>query len=79
MDHRIRIPVRNRGVVDLTVVIEPWASEICLTPGEDGEVVLVGNGKMPEHSVEICSYGLIFWAENTHDLFELYTGGVRWG
>ncbi len=34
---------------------------------------------MPEHSVEICSYGLIFWAENTHDLFKLYKGGVRWG
>jgi hypothetical protein len=79
MEHRIRIPVRNRGKSDLVVVVEPWASEINLGPGEDGEVVLIGNDRLPNHSVEVCSYGLIIWAEDRMDSFELYKSGERWG
>ena len=79
MEQRIRIPVRNRGKADLVVVVEPWASEICLALGEDGEVVLIGNSGLPNHSVELCPYGLIIWAEDGMDSFELYKGGERWG
>ena len=79
MEQRIRIPIRNRGKADLVVVVEPWASEINLAPGEDGEVALIGNNRVPIHSVELCPYGLIFWAEDGMDAFELYKGGERWG
>lgn len=77
VEQRVHIPVRNRGKADLVVVVEPWASEMNLAPGEEGEVVLIGNGRLPNHSVELCSYGLIFWAENEMDNFELYKGGER--
>ncbi|MGL6094414.1 MAG: hypothetical protein ACRC7O_01260 [Fimbriiglobus sp.] len=79
MEHRIRAPVRNRGTADLVVVVEPWASELCLAPGEDGEVVLIGAGRTPNHSVVLCPYGLIFWAEDGMDMFELYKSGKRCG
>ena len=77
MEQRIRIPVRNRGAADLVVVIEPWASEVCLAPGEDGEVVLIGSGRLPNHSVELCPYGLIIWAEDGMDSFELWRFGEQ--
>ncbi len=79
MDQRIRIPIRNRSRTDLIVVVESWASELCLSPGEEGEVVLISNLRLPTHSVELCPYGLIFWAEEGTDNFELYKGGVRSG
>jgi hypothetical protein len=79
MEHRIRIPIRNRGAADLVVVVEPWAREVCLAAGEDAEVVLIGNDQVPNHSVELCPYGLIIWAGDGMDCFELYKGGERWG
>lgn len=79
MELRVRIPIRNRGKGDLVVVVEPWAREICLAPGEDGEVVLIGNKSLPNHSIEICPYGLIIWAEQGMDVVELYKSGERWG
>ena len=79
MEQRIRIPVCNRSAADLMIVVEPWASEVCLAPGEDGEVVLIGTGRVPGHSVELCPYGLIFWAGDGMDSFELYKGGERQG
>ena len=79
VEQRIRIPVRNRSAADLMIVVEPWASEVCLAPGEDGEVVLIGTGRVPGHSVELCPYGLIFWAGDGMDSFELYKGGERQG
>ena len=79
MEQRIRIPVCNRGATDLVVVVEPWASEICLRPGEVGEVILIGDTGLPGHSVEFCPYGLIFWAEDGMDGFELWRGDVQWG
>lgn len=77
MEHRVRIPVRNRGKADLVVVVEPWASEICLAPGDDGEVVLIGNTGLPNHSVELCPYGLVFWAEEGMNDHELWLRGER--
>jgi hypothetical protein len=79
VEQRVRIPVRNGGKADLVVVVEPWGREVCLAPGEDGEVVLIGNGRFPNHSVELCPYGLLIWAEDGMDSFELYKGGKRWG
>lgn len=79
MEQRILIPVRNRGPSDLVVVVEPWASEINLLPGEDGEVVLIGHSALPNHSVEWCAYGLIITAEGGTDDIELSKGGERWG
>ncbi len=79
MMHRVRIPIRNRGKANLVVVVEPWASEIDLASGENGEVVLIGNAKVPGHSVELCPYGLIFTAGDGTDSFELFKGGERWG
>ena len=77
MEHRNRVPVRNKGTTDLVVVVEPWASEVCLAPGEECEVVLIGNERWPSHSIEICSYGLIFWPEDGMDAFEIWRGGNR--
>jgi hypothetical protein len=79
VEQRIRIPIRNRGKADLIVVVEPWASELHLAPGEDGEVVLIGSERLPNHSLEWCEYGLIIWPEDGMDCFELYKGGERWG
>ena len=79
MEQRIRIPVRNRGPSNLVVVVEPWANEIDLAPGEDGEVVLIGHSALPNHSVEWCAYGLIITAEGGTDGSELYKGGERRG
>ena len=78
MKQRVRIPIRNRGPSHLVVVVEPWANEIDLAPGEDGEVVLIGNSALPNHSVELCAYGLIICAEGGTDHIELYKGGERW-
>ena len=79
VEQRIRIPVRNSDTDDLVVVVEPWASEMCLAAGEDGVVVLIGNGRLPGYSVELCPYGLLFWAEEGVDSFELWHRGERVG
>lgn len=79
MEQRIRIPVCNSGAADLVVVVEPWASEICLAPGEVGEVVLIGSGCSPGHSIELHPYGLIFWAEDGMNDFELWKSSERVG
>ena len=79
MEQRVRIPVRNRGKENLVVVVEPWANELRLAPGEDGEVVLIGNNSLPSYSLEWCPYGLIIWAGDGMDGFELYKGSERWG
>ncbi len=75
MEHRNRIPVRNGGVADLVVVVEPWASEIRLAPGAECEVVQIGNARWPSHSVELCPYGLIFFAKEGTDAHEIWQGG----
>lgn len=79
MELRIRIPVRNRGEAGLVVVVEPWAREIYLDPGQDGEVVLIGVVRIPNFSVELSDYGLIFIAEDGGSQLELYKGGELWG
>lgn len=79
MEQRVRIPVHNGGESGLVVVVEPWAREIHLDPGQHGEVVLIGADRTPSHSVELCAYGLIFVAEDGVDDMELYKDGERWG
>ncbi|MGV3486327.1 MAG: hypothetical protein ACO1RT_18050 [Planctomycetaceae bacterium] len=59
------------------VVVEPWASEICLASGEDCDIVLIGNTGLPNHSIELCSYGLIICAEDGMDGHELWLRGER--
>jgi hypothetical protein len=59
MELRNRLPIRNGHDADLTVVVEPWATELVLKPGRDCEVVAIHHSQWPLLEVEPCSYGLV--------------------
>ena len=77
MEHRNRVPVRNCGTAALTVIVEPWASEVRLAPGENCEVVLIGNEGQPSYSIELGPYGLFFCAGEGADAHEIWRAGVQ--
>ena len=37
------LPVHNRTAADLVVVVESWAAEAVLGPGEAGDLVAIGS------------------------------------
>jgi hypothetical protein len=75
--YRTRLPFRNGTAADLILVVEPWADEVVLAPGEECEVVVIATDRNPALSVELSSYGLIVWVEEGGTTFEVWKGGKQ--
>ncbi|MDB4952313.1 MAG: hypothetical protein JWM27_4962 [Gemmatimonadetes bacterium] len=46
-DVQITIRVTNNLSVERQVILEPWATEYCLTPGNSVDVAAAGNASFP--------------------------------
>ena len=73
----VPLPVRIRTAADLVVVVEPWADEVVLGPGEACDVVAIGSERPPALSVDLSSCGLVVWAEEGGSTFEVGQGGKQ--
>ena len=73
----VPLPVGNRTAADLVVVVEPWADEVVLGPGEACDVVAIGSERPPALSVDLSSCGLVVWAEEGSSTFEVWQGGKQ--
>ena len=70
--NRISIPVQNKNVQGLTVVIEPWAEEVQLSQHEECVVILIGKSTTPEYAVELSDNQLIFLTADSTVDFEIW-------
>ena len=73
----VPLPVHNRTAADLVVVVESWAAEAVLGPGEACDVVAIGSERPPALSVDLSSYGLVVWVEEGGSTFELWQSGKQ--
>lgn len=71
----LRYPISNTSPAPLIVVVEPWADEVLLLPGEECVLTLRGT-EPPRFHIELSAYGLILYAESDWT-FEIHKGGVK--
>jgi hypothetical protein len=76
-EYRTRLPCFNRTATNLVLVVEPWADEVVLAPGEKCEVVAIGPDRPPALSVALSSYGLIVYVEDGGTKFEVWKDGKQ--
>ena len=73
----VPLSVRNRTAADLVAVVESWADEVALGPGEACDVVAIGSERSPALSVDLSSCGLVVWAEEGGSTSEVGQGGKQ--
>ncbi|WKD31306.1 hypothetical protein [Streptomyces xanthophaeus] len=86
-----RLPVTNDGRNRLSLILEPWASEVWLEPGEKVTVITIGSAdgarpwsgtRAPDEPFELqyCSDMLVVWANGSVTTVEDAAGNelIRW-
>jgi hypothetical protein len=74
--HRSKLGISNRRDVPHVVAVEPWADDFTLLPGEELEVVALGEESVPWfYVVEWNGASQVYC--NEADDFEVLQGGVR--
>jgi hypothetical protein len=74
--YRSKIGFSNHRDSPQVVMVEPWGEDFTLLPGEELEVVALGDAATPWFHVYECEGSSGVYCEDTHD-FEVLQSGVK--
>lgn len=80
MEYRTRLPIRNTSANEMTVIIEPWATEFRLSAGEEAEVIAINSRQPSWFSLELDEHRLVVWGESGPlggALYEFWKAGIQ--
>lgn len=69
-----RLGVRNSRSTPHMVIVEPWADDYTLLPGEELEVIAIGEEKVPYFYLVECEGASQVYCEDTRDFKVMQNG-----
>ena len=75
MSHRSVLKLSNDSRRELRIVLEPYATEFLLRPGNSAEVVGSSDNRSPEFSVEYTEGGMVVWGQTPGAVYEYWQDG----